>query len=165
MHERALSGPQEDTVTERDEEVLDSPTGWVAKHIRTYVESGGAKGQRFSGRDSLLLTTRGRKTGKLRRTALFYGCDGDRYVLVASNGGKAHNPLWYLNLLEEPRVELQVGADTFSARAYLATEEEKPSLWQMMVKIFPQYEAYQRKAKREIPVVVIERIRERASAS
>jgi deazaflavin-dependent oxidoreductase (nitroreductase family) len=165
MHERALSGRQEDTVTERDEEVLDSPTEWVAKHIRTYVESGGAKGQRFNGYDSLLLITRGRKTGKLRRTALFYGRDGDRYVLVASNGGKAHNPLWYLNLLEEPRVELQVGADTFSAQARPATDEEKPALWQRMVKIFPQYEAYQKKTRRDIPVVIVERIGEPDLAS
>ena len=74
-------------MTEQNDEILDSPTGWVAKHIRTYVESGGAKGHKDSGYDSLLLTTRGRKSGKLRRTALFYGRDGDCYVLVASNGG------------------------------------------------------------------------------
>jgi len=153
------------TMTEQNEEVLDSPTGWVAKHIRTYVESGGAKGQRYFGKDALLLTTRGRKTGKPRRTALFYGRDGDRYVLVASNGGNAHNPLWYPNLLEEPRVELQVGKDIFSARACPATEEEKPALWQMMVAIFPQYEVYQRKAKRDIPVVIVERIDEPDSIS
>lgn len=143
---------------QQNEEVLDSPTGWVAKHIRTYVESGGAKGHKFSGHDSLLLITRGRRTGKLRRTALYYGRDGDRYVLVASNGGKAHDPLWYLNLLEEPEVALQVGKDIFSARARPANEKEKPALWQMMVKIFPQYESYQRKAKREIPVIIVERI-------
>ncbi len=64
-------------------------------------------------------------------------------LLVASNGGSQHNPLWYLNLLEEPKVEVQVGTDIFSALARPATEEEKPSLWQMMVKIFPQYEGYQ----------------------
>ncbi len=151
--------------TDRNEEVLDSPTGWVAKHIRTYVDSGGAKGHSFSGHDSLLLTTRGRMTGKLRRTALFYGRDADRYVLVASNGGNARNPLWYLNLLEEPRVELQVGKDTFSARACPATEQEKPALWQMMAAIFPQYEAYQKKAKRDIPVVIVERIEEPDSIS
>src|SRR3954452_11253535 len=133
-------------MTEKNEEVLDSPTGWVAKHIRTYVESGGTQGQKFSGLDSLLLTTRGRKSGKLRRTALFYGRDDDRYILVASNGGSQHHPLWYLNLLEEPKVEVQVGSDTFSALARPATEEEKPSLWQMMVKIFPLYEGYQKKA-------------------
>ena len=145
-------------MTERHEEVLDSPTGWVAKHIRTYVESGEKQGYKFSGKDTLLLTTRGRKTGKRRRTALYYGRDGNRYVLVASNGGKAQHPLWYLNLLEEPRVELQVGKDVFSAIARPATEEEKPALWEKMVGIMPYYEAFQRKTKREIPVVVVERL-------
>lgn len=145
-------------MTEQTQEVLDSPIGWVAKHIDTYVETDGTKGHRYYGRDALLLTTRGRKTGKLRRTALYYGRDGDRYVLVASNGGKAHNPLWYLNLLEEPRVEVQVGKDVFSALARPATEKEKPALWQLMVRIFPQYKAYQKKAKREIPVVIVEPI-------
>ena len=140
---------------EKNEELLDSPTAWVAKHIRTYVESGGAAGHKFSGRDSLLLTTRGRKTGKLRRTALFYGRDGDRYVLVASNGGSAQHPLWYLNLLEEPRVEVQVGKEVFRAQARPATEEEKPALWQMMVAILPQYESFQRKTRRDIPVVIL----------
>ena len=147
-------------MTEQNEEILDSPTGWVAKHIRAYVESGGAKGYKYNGYDTLLLTTRGRKTGKLRHTALIYGRDGDRYVLVASNGGTLHNPLWYLNLLEEPQVQVQVGKDIFSARARPATAEEKPALWQMMVRIFSQYEGYQRKAKRDIPVIIVERIDE-----
>jgi deazaflavin-dependent oxidoreductase (nitroreductase family) len=145
-------------------EVQDSPVGWVAKHIRTYVESGGAQ-SRYFGKDALLLTTRGRKSGKLHRTALFYGRDGDRYVLVASNGGNQHNPNWYLNLLEEPAVELQVGKDIFDARAYPATEEEKPALWRLMVTIFPQYDVYQRKANRDIPVVIVARIAEPDQAS
>ena len=141
----------------KDEEVVDSPSGWVAKHIRTYVESGGTEGQKYAGRDLLLLTTRGRKSGKLRRTALYYGLDDGRYILVASNGGDPRHPMWYLNLLEEPNVTVQVGPKVFGAVARRATEEEKPRLWQLMVDIFPQYAAYQKKATREIPVVVVER--------
>jgi deazaflavin-dependent oxidoreductase (nitroreductase family) len=152
-------------MTEETREILDSPTGWVAKHIRSYVESDGAKGHKFSGYDSLLLTTRGRKSGKLRRTALFYGRDGDRYVLVASNGGKAQHPLWYLNLLEDPRVEVQVGKDVFSALARPATKEEKPSLWAMMARIFPRYDLYQKGTRREIPVVIVERMEGSGSTS
>jgi deazaflavin-dependent oxidoreductase (nitroreductase family) len=140
-----------------DEEIIDSPAGWVARHIRTYVESGGTEGQQYAGRDLLLLTTRGRKSGKLRRTALYYGVDKGRYILVASNGGDPKHPLWYLNLLEEPQVEVQVGPEVFSAVARPATEEEKPALWQMMVDMFPNYAGYQKKATREIPVVVVER--------
>ncbi len=97
------------------EEVHDSPTGWVNKHIRDYLDSGGANGHRYNGRDSLLITTRGRISGQLRRTALFYGVEADRYVVVASNGGKPAHPGWYLNLLADPRVEVQVGADVFPA--------------------------------------------------
>lgn len=138
------------------EDVFDSPTGWVAKHVRGYVETDGKKGHLFHGMPTLLLTTRGRRTGKQRRTALIYGRDGDRYVLVASNGGAPKHPAWYLNLLEQPNVEVQVGPDKFSARARAATAEEKPRLWQTMTSIFPRYDAYQRKAGRDIPVVILE---------
>ena len=140
------------------EEVHDSPTGWVAKHIHDYVETDGRNGQEWRGVQTLLLTTRGRKSGSLRRTALIYGTDGDHYVIVASNGGAEHHPLWYLNLVANPNVEMQVGADKFSAVAHTASAEEKARLWPMMVSIFPQYESYQTKTPREIPFVVLVRI-------
>src|SRR5439155_5981903 len=120
MAEQQTQGPQD------DEEVLDSPRGWVASHVRRYVETGGEDGQVRYGAQNLLITTRGRRSGKLRRTALVYGRDGDRYVLVASNGGAPKHPLWYLNLVADPLVELQVGAERFDARARTATAEEKP---------------------------------------
>ena len=138
------------------EEILDNPTGWVAEHIRRYVESGGKRGHRFYGHDALLLTTRGRKSGKLRRTALYYGRDGDRYVLVASDGGARRSPAWYLNLLENPVVGVQVRDERFAALARPATAEERPRLWELMTGIFPKYEDYQRRRKRELPVVMVE---------
>ena len=140
----------------RQEEVYDSPAEWVARHIRRYVESDGRRG-RWGGRDALLLTTRGRRSGKLRRTALLYGVNGDRYLLVASNGGAARQPAWYLNLVEHAEVQVQVGADKFAARARTATPEEKPRLWSQMTSIWPAYEGYQRKTRRDIPVVILER--------
>jgi deazaflavin-dependent oxidoreductase (nitroreductase family) len=139
------------------EEVIDNPQDWVAKHIRNYVESDGEKGHRFYGHDALLLISRGRRSGKLRRTALYYGKDGDRYVLVASNGGSRRHPAWYLNLVEHPEVEVQVRADRFAAHARLANASERPPLWELMTGIFPAYESYQKKTKRELPVVVVER--------
>ena len=142
---------------EDEEQVFDSPEGWVRSHIRDYVESNGMKGHLWRGYPTLLLTTRGRKTGKLRRTALIYGRDGKNYLLVASKGGAPTHPLWYLNLVENPAVEVQVEADKFAARARPATSEEKPRLWKLMTKIFPQYDTYQAKAKRDIPVVIVER--------
>jgi deazaflavin-dependent oxidoreductase (nitroreductase family) len=140
------------------EEVTDSPEGWVNEHIRRYVESDGEDGHESQGVTSLLLTTRGRKSGKLRRTALIYGRDGDRYLLVASKGGAADHPSWYLNLSENPEVFLQVGAEEFAARARTATEQEKPRLWRLMASIFPNYDEYQQKTDRAIPVVIAERV-------
>jgi deazaflavin-dependent oxidoreductase (nitroreductase family) len=142
-----------------NEQVFDNQKSWVGSHIREYVESDGKKGHRWRGLPTLLLTTRGRKSGKLRRTALIYGRDGKDYLLVGSNGGEPNHPLWYLSLVETPEVEIQVGADKFAARARTATPNEKPRLWRLMTKIFPHYEKNQSKAAkagRDIPVVIVE---------
>jgi deazaflavin-dependent oxidoreductase (nitroreductase family) len=141
-----------------EEEVFDSPRGWVARHIHRYMETGGRKGHRWSGVHTLLLTTRGRRSGKLRRTALIYGRDGDRYLVVASRGGAKNHPSWYLNLAQNPEVDVQVGADRFTARASTATAEEKPRLWRTMASIWPEYDGYQAKTERDIPVVILERL-------
>jgi deazaflavin-dependent oxidoreductase (nitroreductase family) len=140
-----------------DEQIHDSPTRWVKKHIRDYVGSDGAKGHRWNGVHTLLLTTRGRKTGKLRRTALIYGRDGDRYLIVASNGGAKKHPTWYLNLVANPDVTVQVEADVFAARAVAATPSEKSPLWKLMAEIWPDYDKYRAKTSRDIPVVILER--------
>lgn len=137
--------------------MLDSPTGWVAKHVCRYVQTEGRSGHRWNGVDTLLITTRGRRSGKLRRTALIYGRHGDDYLVVASNGGAAQHPAWYLNLLEHPDVAVQVGPDRFAARARPATAEEKPCLWRLMASNFPQYDGYQKRTSRDIPVVILER--------
>jgi deazaflavin-dependent oxidoreductase (nitroreductase family) len=139
------------------EDVHDNPTGWIAKHIHSYVESDGAKGQRYYGHDALLITTRGRRSGKLRRTALYYGRDGDRYVLVASDGGRPTDPGWFHNVVANPAVVVQVGAETFGAVARPADRGERQRLWELMVGLFPKYADYEKKADREIPVVVVER--------
>lgn len=146
----------------QNEEVFDSPTGWVRDHIRNYVESNGEKGHEWRGITTLLLTTRGRKSGKLRRTALIYGEAEGNYLLVASNGGSDNHPLWYLNLSETPEVELQVGAEKFTAQAHTANAEEKARLWPVMTKIFPTYDSYQEKAGkagRDIPLVILTPVR------
>jgi deazaflavin-dependent oxidoreductase (nitroreductase family) len=140
----------------RRDDISDSPVGWVARHVRDYVRTDGRVGHRFHGRQALLLTTRGRNTGTPRRTALYYGRDGDRYLVVASGGGEPTHPAWYLNLLAHPEVIVQVGSDIFVAHARPATPTEKPPLWQTMVSIFPKYAQYQAKTAREIPVVIIE---------
>ncbi|QEV16192.1 nitroreductase family deazaflavin-dependent oxidoreductase [Streptomyces alboniger] len=133
--------------------VHDNPTPWVADHIRRFEETGGRP---RPGVNDLLLTTRGRKSGLLRRTALAYiRDDEDAYVLTASNGGADRHPAWYLNLLASPEVILQVGADTFPATARPATAPESARLWPAVVAATPSYATYRTATIREIPLVVV----------
>lgn len=137
-------------------EVKDSATPWVAKHAREYVESDGKRGHKWHGVRTLVLTTTGRKSGDKRRNALIYGTDGDDYLVVASKGGNQNHPLWYLNLVADPDVHVQVGAEKFNATARVASREEKQRLWPTMAKIWPEYDRYQARTNRDIPVIVLE---------
>lgn len=139
-------------------EVVDSPTDWVGEHIRQYVESGGKEGHIWRGAPTLLLTVKGRTSGVWHRSALIYGEDEGRYIVVASKGGDPNHPQWFRNLEADPRVRVQVGAETFEAEARVATPAEKPRLWSLMAGIWPDYDTYQVKTVREIPVVVLERV-------
>ena len=127
------------------------------EHVKRYRETDGAEGHEWQGTTVLLLTTTGRHSGAPRSTPLIYGQDGDNYVVVASRGGADEHPAWYLNLQDDPQVEVQVLGDRFPARARTATAEEKPRMWQAAVERWPAYADYQRRTEREIPVVVIER--------
>ncbi len=138
-------------------EVKDSASPWVAKHTREYVESDGKKGHEWRGVHTLVLTTTGRRSGDKRRNALIYGTDGDDYLVVASKGGHKNHPLWYLNLVADPNVQVQVLGERFKARARVASPEEKKRLWPKMTKIWPDYEKYQARTDRDIPVVILER--------
>ncbi len=133
--------------------------GWVSEHIRRYLDSNGEDGHIWNGVPTLLLTTTGRRTGKARTTPLIYGKveDEETYVIVASRGGAEHHPSWFLNLVETPSVQLRVGPDVFQATARTAGPDEKPALWHMMAEIWPQYNDYQAKTDRVIPVVILER--------
>ena len=126
-------------------------------HVKKYRETNGAEGHEWQGATVLILTTTGRRSGEPRSTPLIYGRDGDDFVVVASKGGDEDHPSWYLNLVADPHVEVQVLADRFAARARTATPEEKPRLWQAAVERWPAYADYQRKTSREIPVVILER--------
>jgi deazaflavin-dependent oxidoreductase (nitroreductase family) len=127
------------------------------EHVRSYRETEGEVGHDWrKGSSVLLLTTTGRRSGEPRATPLIYGRRGDDYLVVASKGGSPEPPAWYVNLREQPDVEVQVLGDRFPARARTATAEEKPELWQEMVRHWPDYDSYQRRTDREIPVVVLE---------
>jgi deazaflavin-dependent oxidoreductase (nitroreductase family) len=130
-----------------------------AEHVRQYRETDGEYGHDWrNGTSTLLLTTIGRRSGEPRTMPLIYGRAGDAYLVVASNGGTDEHPEWYLNLQGRPEVDVQVLGDKFRARARDATPEERPEMWREMTSHWPDYDAYQRKTSREIPVVVLERI-------
>jgi proline iminopeptidase len=128
------------------------------KHVQRYRETGGEVGHRWKRASKiLLLTTKGRKSGEPRTKPLIYEKDGGRYVIVASRGGAPDHPAWYRNLQEDPNVELQVLDEVFPARARTAEGEERERLWTLVNQQWPDYDSYQTKTDREIPVVVLER--------
>lgn len=127
------------------------------EHVDRYRATDGAEGHEWQGTQTLLLTTTGRKSGEERTTPLIYAPYGDAFTIVASKGGSDAPPAWYLNLTEQPEVEVQVLADRFQARARTAGPDEKPGIWKTMVSEWPAYDQYQASTEREIPVVVLER--------
>jgi deazaflavin-dependent oxidoreductase (nitroreductase family) len=127
------------------------------EHVERYRETDGEEGHDWNGTSVLILTTTGHRSGESRSTPLIYGTAGDDYVVVASKGGAPEDPAWYTNLSANPDVELQVKDERFAARARTATADEKPELWATMTAEWPQYDEYQKKTEREIPVVVLER--------
>jgi deazaflavin-dependent oxidoreductase (nitroreductase family) len=140
------------------DEPKESTSDWVREHVQRYVETDGEEGHDWKGTPTLLLTTIGRKSGEPRRIALIYGEDNGNYVVVGSKGGAPKHPLWYENLKAHPEVRVQVGAEKFTGRARDATPEERPRLWKTMTALWPNYDEYQQKTEREIPLVVIERV-------
>jgi deazaflavin-dependent oxidoreductase (nitroreductase family) len=127
-------------------------------HIDAYIATDGERGHDWKrGAPTLILTTTGRKSGEPRVSPLIYGMAGDDPMIVASKGGHPEHPAWYLNLRDNPDVEVQIRGDKFRARARDATSEERPELWQRMAEIWPDYDAYQKRTDREIPIVILER--------
>ena len=143
------------------DEALDSAIEWVADHTRRYVETGGADGHLWKGIDGsleegvpcLILTTTGRRSGKLRRNALIYFEDGDDYILVASRGGAPKNPLWYENLVADANVTIQVADKVMTGTARTVSSDEEAQLWSKALEVWPPYEEYQAKTDRDIPVI------------
>jgi deazaflavin-dependent oxidoreductase (nitroreductase family) len=129
------------------------------EHVQRYIETNGEEGYQWrNGTKILILFTKGRRSGEQRANALIMEPDGDDYLIVASKGGAPAPPAWFLNLEAHPEaVEVQVKGDRFKANARVATPEEKPRMWKKMTEAWPDYDAYQEKTDREIPVVVLER--------
>ena len=130
----------------------------VMSALNTWVfrASGGRVGNRFlRGAPVLLLTTTGARSGQARTTPLIYLEDGDDVVLVASKGGMSHHPAWYHNLVAHPDCEVQIGSTQRPMRARRASDEEKQKLWPRLVAIYRDYDDYQARTARDIPVMVL----------
>jgi deazaflavin-dependent oxidoreductase (nitroreductase family) len=129
----------------------------TAANVWLFRLSGGRLGARFRGGAPIcLVTTHGRKSGQPRTVALLYLMDGDRVVLVGSKGGMSHHPAWYGNLCAEPRCEVEIGGRRTSMRARTAGSAEREALWPRLVAMYPDYQQYQYRTTREIPVVICE---------
>jgi len=128
------------------------------EHVDRYRATDGAEGYRWR-KDTtiLLLTTKGRTSGREYTHPLIYREHNGDYLIVASKGGADEPPSWYRNLEADPDVTVQIRGDVFAARARTATAAEKPVMWRAMTEVWPDYDDYQTKTSREIPVVVLER--------
>jgi deazaflavin-dependent oxidoreductase (nitroreductase family) len=135
-----------------------SAAKWVRDQVELYESSGGTRGTtlRDTGLPVVIMTNRGVRSGKLRKTPVMRVEYDGRYAAVASQGGAPQHPSWYHNLLADPHVELQDGPRRWDMRARLVTGAERAEWWERAVAAFPSYADYQRKTEREIPVFVLE---------
>jgi deazaflavin-dependent oxidoreductase (nitroreductase family) len=143
--------------TERD---LSGPARLALKlgssaHAGVYRATGGKLFGRMGKSPILLLNTVGRKTGRKRTSPLLYVMDGEDFVIIASKGGAAAHPAWYLNLRANPEATVEIGDREVQVEAEVADPEEKTRLWQKMVEMYPAYDDYQRKTGREIPLLIL----------
>lgn len=152
-----VRGPVLLTVTVSDDtEYAPSPHDFVRDTVELYESSGGTEGTLMQGKPTVILTSVGAKSGKIRKTPLMRVEHDGAYAVVASLGGAPKNPVWYHNLLAHPEVELQDGPKKSEYRARELQGPEKAEWWARAVDAWPDYANYQTKTDREIPVFVLE---------
>ncbi len=141
-----------------DGEYEPPPVGWVRRQVELYESSGGTEGTtlRDTGLPVVVVTHRGARSGKLRKTPLMRVEHEGRYAAVASKGGAPEHPVWYANLLANPHVELQDGPVKGDYTARVVEGDEREQWWARAVAAFPPYAQYQEKTDRQIPVFVLE---------
>lgn len=137
-----------------------TPMGaWLrSAHSALYRATGGKIGNKTFGCETFLLTTTGAKSGGSRTAPLLYLKDGKHFVVVASNGGSPAHPAWFVNLTKNPDATIQIGNEVTKVRARKANAQEKARLWPRLTKFYEGYEVYQEHTKREIPIVILERV-------
>jgi deazaflavin-dependent oxidoreductase (nitroreductase family) len=127
------------------------------KVIDEFRSSGGKVSGQFAGAPMIIITHKGAKSGNTYTSPLVYSKDGDRYVIIASKAGAPKNPSWYHNLVAHPEVTVEIGAEKFKAKASEAKGPERDRLFAAQAKMMPQFNEYQQKTARKIPVLVLER--------
>jgi deazaflavin-dependent oxidoreductase (nitroreductase family) len=128
----------------------------LIEHLR--ANRGKAPAGPFEGRDLVILTTKGAKSGAVHESPVVYSRDGDKYVIVASKSGAPTNPNWYHNLLAHPEITVEIGGEKFKARAREAGDDEYERLYQNHAKNMPAFNDYRKKTTRKIPVMILERV-------
>ena len=139
-------------------EYAPSTAGWARTQAETYEASGGTEATELRGRPVIVLTSIGAKSGLLRKTALMRVEHDGQYAVVASLGGAPKHPVWYFNLVKNPHVELQDGAEKHDYLARELSGDEKAVWWERAVAAYPPYADYQTKTDRQIPVFLLEQI-------
>jgi F420H(2)-dependent quinone reductase len=134
-----------------------SPSDYVVKQVEAYEATGGVEGGELQGVPCIILTSRGRRTGKLRKAPLMRVEHDGEYLAVGSLGGAEKNPVWVHNVRANPLVELQDGAEKHDYRARELAGDERAVWWERAVEAFPNYAGYQRKTSRLIPVFLLTR--------
>ncbi len=135
-----------------------SPNDWNQAVIAEFRANNGKVGGQFEGAPLLLLTTTGAKTGRRLTSPVMYNTDGDRLLIFASKAGAPANPAWYHNLVANPKVTLEVGAETFDATATVLHGEERDRLFARQAAQYPGFAEYQANTTRTIPVIALERV-------
>ncbi|MFD6105490.1 nitroreductase family deazaflavin-dependent oxidoreductase [Nocardia salmonicida] len=136
-------------------EYAPSTSDWAREQAETYENSGGTEGASLQGKPVILLTTKGAKSGKLRKTPLMRVEHDGEYAVVASLGGAPKNPVWYYNIKADPHVELRDGTTTEDYTAREVFDDERAQWWERAVAVWPDYAEYTKKTDRVIPVFVL----------
>lgn len=144
------------TDTASSENYEPSPWEPVAEQVERYLATDGEEGYEWNGGRCIILTTTGRRSGKIRRTPLMKVKHGDGYIVIASLGGAPQHPQWYLNITANPEVVINDRAERHELVARTASAEEKRELWSVAVAEWPAYDDYQKSTDRDIPLVICE---------
>jgi deazaflavin-dependent oxidoreductase (nitroreductase family) len=126
--------------------------------INEFHENNGKVGGYFAGMELLLLHTIGAKSGQKHIVPVAYTKDGDKFVVIASMGGAPIHPAWYHNLIANPEVTIEVGAEAFTVKAHEVKGEERDRLYAAQAEVYPGFKDYEKKTERVIPVFVLEKV-------